>query len=56
MLKSKWQPPKSLHYKNKFNICTEPTTFDPLFLENINDVAETLIKVILNKIKKKISV
>lgn len=56
MLKSKWQPPKSLYYKNEFNMCTEPTTFDPLFLENINDVAETLIKVIINKIKKKISI
>ncbi|XP_023292720.2 uncharacterized protein LOC111676068 [Lucilia cuprina] len=46
-MNTKYQPPKSPYHKHEFNICTEPTSFDPLFMENINDVADTLVEIMI---------
>lgn len=45
MTTSKCQPPKSPYHKNDFCICRDPSTFDPLFMENVNDIANTLAEV-----------
>ncbi|XP_065362240.1 uncharacterized protein LOC135955803 [Calliphora vicina] len=44
---SKCQPPKSPYYKHEFNICSIPTSIDPLFMENINDVADTMVEILI---------
>ncbi|KAM7356584.1 uncharacterized protein ACRADG_002264 [Cochliomyia hominivorax] len=41
----KFDPPKSLYHKHEFNVCTEAMSFDPLFLENINDVANSMVEI-----------
>ncbi|XP_061401732.1 uncharacterized protein LOC133337529 [Musca vetustissima] len=41
------QPPKSPYHKRDFSVCREPNDFDPLFQENINDIADTMSEIMI---------
>ncbi|XP_073837773.1 uncharacterized protein [Musca autumnalis] len=39
--------PKSPYHKRDFSICREPQDFDPLFKENVNDIADTMSEIMI---------
>uniref|UniRef100_A0A1I8MYB8 Uncharacterized protein n=1 Tax=Musca domestica TaxID=7370 RepID=A0A1I8MYB8_MUSDO len=40
-------PPKSPYHKRDFSVCREPDDFDPLFKENVNDIADTMSEIMI---------